>query len=305
MPLPIGIDSKTDVAMQKIIADEAKGKILTVGIIRPGSWQEKKQSVRDMESQGISHVLMYFNPALSSQEAIYPQMHEIISNTSLGIMLYSKPSKSILLLDPTGVPLAAFNKLADHDNVVGVKFTQTLRPLTCYGIAEQLGDRLLLGVVDLEIMMTLSAKYNMQWTGQWGIDSLQSPQTPWVNQFLALLRTGKHKEAYELYWRYEPIATHFFQLQEPSLSIGGHPWLHIKYMKWLTGGNGGLLADLHETPEYVPHLDAAGRTQCREIFKQVGIKTVDLPDEAFVVGNAAYERGVRAKDLPTLPQYSA
>ncbi|GAB1269054.1 hypothetical protein NBRC116493_23070 [Aurantivibrio infirmus] len=305
MPLPLGIDSKTEQHMQTVIADEAKGKILTVGIIRPGSWQEKKKSVREMEGQGVSHVLMYFNPELATQEAMYRQMLEIINNTSLRIVLYAKPSNNITHLDPTGIPLDTFDKLANHDNVVGVKFTQTLRPLTCYGIAERLGDRLLLGVVDLEIMLALSAKYKMQWTGQWGIDSLQSPETPWVNQFLDLLRTGKNQQAYELYWRYEPIASNFFRLQEPSLRIGGHPWLHIKYMKWLTGGNGGLLADLNESTDFVPHLDPQGRAQCREIFHRVGIKIVDLPDDAFVVGNAAYERGVRPKDLPALPQYVA
>lgn len=151
--------------------------------------------------------------------------------------------------------------------------------------------------------MLLALKYPMQWTGQWAIDSVQSPEQPWVGEFLEQLRTGDLQAARELYWRYEPIATGFYDLQRPSLSIGGHPWMHIKYMKWLTGGNGGLLPDQKTTPEMVPHLDAAGRRHCRELFAKVGIKTVDLPDEAFVVGNAAYERGVRLKDLNTLPQY--
>ncbi|MGI1678822.1 MAG: dihydrodipicolinate synthase family protein [Cellvibrionaceae bacterium] len=303
MPLPIGIDSKTDLLMQDIVADEAKEKIFTVGIIRPGSWKEKKQSIRDMEKKGTSHVLMYFNPDLKNEDAIYHEMKTIIENTSLGIILYAKPSPKIKHLDPTGLPLATFDRLAELDNVVGVKFTQTLRPATAYAVAERLGNRLLLGVVDLEMMLPLSLKYKMQWTGQWGIDSLQSPDTPWVNQFLDLLRQGKNQEANDLYWRYETIASHFFKLQAPSLSIGGHPWLHIKYMKWLTGGNGGLLADLNATNEYVPHLDAKGRKKCREAFQRVEIKTTNLPDDAFVVGNAAYEKGVRPKDLPAMPQY--
>ena len=101
----------------------------------------------------------------------------------------------------------------------------------------------------------------------------------------------------------QPIASGFYALQAPSLRIGGHPWMHIKYMKWLTGGNGGLLADMRATPESMPHLDAAGRARCRELFAKVGIRTVDLPEEAFIVGNAAYERGVRAKDLVARPQY--
>jgi len=305
MPLQLGIDAKAYQRLHEVVTDEAKDKTYTVGIIRAGTWESMENSVRAMETTGLSHALMYFNPALPDQNAIYQQMCSIVEKTSLGIILYASPKADIKRLEPTGLPLDAFDRLADLDNVVGIKFTQELRPATSYAIAERLSDRLLLGVVDLELMLALSAKYPMQWTGQWGIDSLQSPEQPWVNQFLAYLREGKHKQAYDLYWRYEPIASFFYQLQAPLLNIGGHPWLHIKYMKWLTGGNGGLLADLHESTAMVPPLDLAGRKACRDIFAKVGIQTLDLPDEAFVVGNAAYERGVRIKELPSLPQYIA
>lgn len=305
MPLPLGIDTETDHRFQTIVADEARGKILTVGVIRPGKPQEMADKVRLMEKQGISHALMYFDPSLSSQDAIYARMRDVVANTSLGIVLYASPNPAVGRLDPTGLPMEAFDRLADLDNVIGIKFTQELRPATAFAVAERLGDRLLLAVVDLEVMLLLSLKYSMQWTGQWAIDSLQSPRQPWVGEFLELLRIGKNREASELYWRYEAIASGFYALQAPSLSIGGHPWIHIKYMKWLTGGNGGLLPDLHATAESIPHLDAAGRAQCRELFSRVRIDSVDLPDEAFIVGNAAYERGVRARDLPALPQYTS
>jgi len=303
MPLTLGIDAATDRQYQEIVADEAKGKILTVGVIRAGKWDDMTDKVRLMEKQGISHALMYFNPALATQDAMYQQMRTVIENTSLGIALYASPNPAVAKLDPTGMPLDAFARLADLDNVVGIKFTQELRPAAAFAVAQRLGDRLLMAVVDLEIMLLLSLKYNMQWTGQWAIDSLQSPDQPWVSEFLELLRVGNSKGATELYWRYESIASGFYALQQPSLSIGGHPWIHIKYLKWLTGGNGGLLPDLKATPESIPHLDAAGRAHCRELFARAGIKTKNLPDEAFVVGNAAYERGVRMKDLPALPQY--
>jgi len=302
MPLILGIDARTERQFQDIVTDEAKGKILVVGVIRAGEWKDMADKVKLMESQGFSHALMYF-PQLASQDAVYQSMRSIITNTSLCIALYASPAKAMMKLDPTGMPMDAFDKLSDLENVVGIKFTQELRPATAYTVAERLGDRLLMAVVDLEVMLLLSLKYSMQWTGQWAIDSLQSPEKPWVTEFLELMRTGNGKAARELYWQYEPIATGFYALQEPSLSIGGHPWIHIKYMKWLTGGNGGLLPDLKATPEMIPHLDAAGRAQCRELFAKVGIKTVDLPDEAFIVGNAAYEKGVRPKDLAGLPQY--
>ena len=185
------------------------------------------------------------------------------------------------------------------------RLTQLLRPAASYAVADRLGDRLLLGVVDLEMMLPLALKYPMQWTGQWAIDSLQSPETPWVGQYPDLLRQRKHREAYALYWKDEPVTTAFYQMQAPSLAIGGHPWMHIKYMKWLTGGNGGLLPDLKMDRNHVPHLDAAARAQCRQAMARVGIKTVTLPDEAFVVGNAAYERGARSRDLAVTPQYTS
>ena len=302
LPLALGIDVATDGRFQSIVADEAKGKILTVGVIRAGAWVDMADRVRLMEQQGISHALMYF-PALATQDAIFQQMRAVIDNTSLGIVLYASPNPSLAGLDRTGLPMDAFDRLADLDRVIGIKFTQELRPATAFAVAERLGDRLQLGVVDLEMMLLLSLKYKLQWTGQWAIDSLQSPQQPWVGEFLEQLRTGNSKAAQEIYWRYEPIASGFYALQAPSLRIGGHPWIHIKYMKWLTGGNGGLLPDLRATPASVPPLDAAGRTQCRELFARVGISTTQLPDEAFIVGNAAYERGVRAGDLAQRPQY--
>lgn len=304
MPLPLGIDAKTEKRFYEVVADEAKGKILTVGVIRAGTWEEWEDRVRQMESQGFSHALMYFNPKLASQEAMYKQMRSVVEKTSLGIVLYASPSPAVERFDPTGLPMDAFDRLADLDNVIGIKFTQELRPATALTIADRLGDRLQLAVVDLEVMMLLALKYPMQWTGQWAIDSVQSPDQPWVGEFLELLRTGDLRSARELYWRYEPIASGFYALQRPSLVIGGHPWIHIKYMKWLTGGNGGLLPDLRTTPEMVPHLDAEGRRLCRGLFAKVGIKTTDLPDEAFIVGNAAYERGIRVKDFGSLPQYS-
>src|SRR5688572_2632036 len=46
MPLTLGIDADTDRHFQAIVADEAKGKILTVGVIRPGRPQDMANKVR-------------------------------------------------------------------------------------------------------------------------------------------------------------------------------------------------------------------------------------------------------------------
>lgn len=304
LPLSSGLDRAQARRMREVVADAARGQIFVVGTLASREWSRVEESVRAAESLGTSHVLLSFNAGLPSQEAMFQEMRAIAERTSMRIILYAQPDDAVTHLDPTGLPLEAFDRLADLDNVVGVKFTQLLRPAAAFAVAERLGGRLLLGVVDLEMMLPLALKHAIQWTGQWAIDCLQSPETPWVGQYLDLLRQRKLQEAYTLYWKYEPAATAFYRMQAPSLAIGGHPWMHIKYMKWLTGGNGGLLPDLKASRDHVPHLDAAARTACRQALEQVGIKTVALPDEAFVVGNAAYERGLRAKDLRALPQYT-
>jgi 4-hydroxy-tetrahydrodipicolinate synthase len=303
LPLSSGLDRAQGRRLREIVAEEARGRILIVGTAGSREWSRVEEGIRAAESLGTSHVLLSVNAGLPDQEAMYQEMKAIAERTTMRIILYAQPDEAVTRLDPTGLPLDAFDRLADLDNVVGVKFTQLLRPAAAFAVAERLGGRLLLGVVDLEMMLPLSLKHPIQWTGQWAIDCLQSPDVPWVGQYLDLLRQRKLHDAYELYWKYEPAATAFYKMQAPSLAIGGHPWVHIKYMKWLTGGNGGLLADLKASPDHVPHLDAAARTACRQTLERVGIKTVDLPDEAFAVGNAAYERGVRIRDLRQLPQY--
>lgn len=305
LPLTTGLDRAQGQRMREVVADEARGKTFVVGTLRSGPWSRIEESVRAAEALGTSHVLLSFNADLPSQDAMCRELEELIERTSMRIILYAQPSDTVKRLDPTGLPLDAFDRLADLDSVVGVKFTQLLRPAACYAVAERLGNRLLLGVVDLEMMLPLALKFPMQWTGQWAIDCLQSPETPWVGHYLDLLRQRRHAEAYALYWKYEPVTSAFYQMQAPSLAIGGHPWMHIKYMKWLTGGNGGLLPDLKLDRDHVPHLDAAARATCRTAMERVGITTVTLPEEAFVVGNAAYERGVRTRDLKALPQFTS
>jgi len=45
-----------------------------------------------------------------------------------------------------------------------------------------------------------------------------------------------------------------------------------------------VLRDLKQRPDQVPVLDAKARKAVRAALTNVGIKLVDLPEEAFVVG---------------------
>ena len=304
LPAQVGLDRDTGRRFAEIVADEAAGRIGHVAFLHSGGWERVADTVVHSESIGCTHALIMVDATLPSQDEIYRQMLSVIDNTSMGIVLYAAPKASLRALDPTGVPLDAFDRLADHPNVVGIKLTQIIPSASALAVAERLADRLLIGPVHFELLLMLALKFPIQWSGQWALDTLQTPEQPFVTDFLDLVGAGKHAEALAQYWRFEPAASAFYNLQGPHLAAGGHPCLHIKYLQWLTGGNGGLIAADHENSHF-PALDADTRKRCRAALAGVGLQLVDRPEEAFVVGNAAYDRGVRLKDLSATPQYLA
>jgi 4-hydroxy-tetrahydrodipicolinate synthase len=196
------------------------------------------------------------------------------------------------------------NRLANLPNVIAVKLTQVINLAAAYEIAERLSDRVLIGVVQLDTVPVIANKYHLQWSGEWAVDAVQSPSHPYAVEFMDLVSRHRIDEAMKVYWKMQPALEAFFELQAPTLPIGGHPWSHIKYYQWATGGNGGVLRDLKQRPDQVPTLDAGGRDAIKRSFTKIGIQPIDLPDEAFIVGNAAYARGVRIKDLAGTPQYT-
>ena len=199
----------------------------------------------------------------------------------------------------------AINQLVDLPNVIAVKLTQEINFVTAYQVAELVSDRVMVGAVNLEIVPLFANKYPVQWSGEWAVDAVQSPEKQYAVQFMDAVAKRRLGDAAKAYWAMQPALDAFFKLQGPALAVGGHPWVHIKYYKWLTGGNGGILRDLKLPEDQLPMLDAQARQTCRDAFQSVGIKCVDLPEEAFVVGNAAYARGARMKEMASTPQYIA
>jgi 4-hydroxy-tetrahydrodipicolinate synthase len=68
------------------------------------------------------------------------------------------------------------------------------------------------------------------------------------------------------------------------------------------GGNGGLLP--LKVSDAVPLLDAKDRQKIRSTYLKCGITPVDRPEEEFIVGKAAYAKGVRLADLTSTPLYA-
>ena len=288
----------------EIIADEAKGKVLVGGTSGGGGTMDDRiAALRHAESLGVSETLLSFDPKLQTEDEIYNSMKSMITSTNMGIVLYGAPNKAFQKFHPCGLPMNAINQLADLPNVIAVKLTQEINFVTAYQVAELVSDRVIVGAVNLEIVPLFANKYPVQWSGEWAVDAIQSPEKPYAVQFMELVARGHSADAVKVYWQMQPALDAFFKLQGPTIVAGGHPWAQIKYYKWLTGGNGGLLRDLKMRPDQVPVLDAQSRQACRDAFQSAGIKCVDLPEEAFVVGNAAYAKGARMKDMASMPQY--
>ena len=303
MPVSLGLKSRDESRrLLEIVADEARGKILVTAGVGGRTFDEQVDGLRFAERAGASQIFMSLQRA-ETEAQVVTAARRLIEATDLPIVLYGQPDDEFIRFHPSGLPLDAFDRLASLPNVIAVKFTQVMNLATAYELAARVSDRLLIGPVHLEAVPLLASRHHVQWSGQWTVEALQSPERPYGVEFIDHIGNGRMKEALEKYWILHPAYQAFYELQGPPLRLGGHPWCHQKYYQWLTGGNGGLLRDLGESAARVPPLDAAGRRAIREVFKTVGIGTVDLPDEAFVVGNAAYQRGARARDLKGTPQY--
>ncbi len=289
----------------EIVADEARGKVIVGGMGIAATKEEAIASLKHAEQAGVSEVLLPFDPRLGTEDAIYEAMKSLISATNLGIVLYAAPNPAFSKFHPSSLPMKALDRLLDLPTVMAVKLTQEINLTTAFEIAEMVGKRALISVVNLEAAPLFARSYPIQWSGAWTVDAVQSPEKPYAVKFMNLLSQRRFSDAMKVYWQMKPALDVFFKLQGPVLAAGGHPWIHIKYYKWLTGGNGGLLRDFNQRADQLPTLDARGRLACREALSSVGIKCVDLPDEAFVVGNANYTRGARMKDMASTPFYTA
>lgn len=302
---PLGLRLAESRRLLEIIADEARGKVVIGGTSDVFSLDRSVAEFKHAESLGVSETLLAFDPRLQTEDEIYNKAKTIIASTSLGIVLYAAPNQAFRKFHPTGLPMNALHRLVDLPNVIAVKLTQDINFITAYQVAELVSDRVMVGAVNLEIVPLFANKYPVQWSGEWAVDAVQSPEKQYAVQFMDSVAKGRLGDAAKMYWAMQPALDAFFKLQGPSLATGGHPWVHIKYYKWLTGGNGGILRDLKLPLDQVPILDARSRQTSRSAFQSVGIKCVDLPDEAFVVGNAAYARGTRMKNMTSIPQYIA
>ncbi|MBU4316182.1 MAG: dihydrodipicolinate synthase family protein [Proteobacteria bacterium] len=301
---PLGMRSDAENKQYvKIVCDEAGDKILK------GIMVTQKDLAADLDIMayaaeiGATHLFMSPAPSLrkaKTEEEVCQVYSDRIQATKLPIVLYG----SFETLNKSIVPVRIFDRLANLPNVVAIKLTQPMNLAAAFHVCEKLSDRLLVGPVNLDFVPLLAKHYPVQWSGQWNVEAVQSPEKPYAHELLKALNEKRYDDAMDVYKAIEPALSAFFELQAPLIVKGGHPWSHMKYFQWCGGGNGGLLRETHAPVDQVPVLDEAARNLIKETYRKVGITPVDAPDEEFLVGKAAYSRGVRAKDMTETPAYS-
>ena len=300
----IGLTLDESKRFSAVVADAAAGRILCGTILQRTTFEENLELLRAAEQAGHAHAFVVYprGEKPTSEDDVYAWLARLAEATSLGLVLYGTPQPNTARFHPSGMPLAAFRRAADLPNVVAMKLTQTIGMAAASELCDVFSDRLVMNCTNLDHLPVLSRAYGVSMTGQWNVEAVQSPAKPYAVEMLAAFNAGRRDDAMGLYWALAPAYRAIADLQAPLLRNGGHPWAHIKYDQWLVGGNGGLIRP--PAGDYVPTLDKAGRDGIANAYRSIAITPREGPEDAFIVGDAAFERGVRPDRAAPLPSYA-
>jgi 4-hydroxy-tetrahydrodipicolinate synthase len=276
----VGLEGAERQRFLQIATDEAGEHILiSSGGGGRGTLEAAVASFREAERLGLSHV-MFSPPANFNDDEAFAFAREATASTDLGIVLYASRREG-----SRPVPLSLFGRLADLANVVGVKITQVMDAVTTYQICDQLGGKILIGPVNLEHLPLAASVCPIQCTLMWQVDACQSPERPYVVDYLKLLAERRIDDAVALYRQMEPLVQLFWAEQAEVLRQGGHPWELLKYHSWCAGANGGPLrgSATHGLPAMTPE----DRRLIRKAYLDCGIEPRE-PEHEFDVGRVNF-----------------
>lgn len=293
----IGLEPAEYRRFLEIAVDEAKGRI---GIAISGEGGESgpagKALLRDAEAIGCTHMILSLPPEGSAQDLI-AYGTEISESTNMGIYLWMAQIHNFKRFHRSRIPFEVFDRLADLPNMVAVKVGDP-DPAVIFELFERYGKRLLIGALMLNVMPMAIKAYGQQWSGAFTVEALQTPGKPYATDFFRLMMAGKYDQGMKVYWQYvDPAFGAMMRIMGPLMPKGGHPWEHLKLYQFLGGGNGGLMRKDPHQPD-LPPVTAQDLQNVAALFRSLDMAPVDLPLEAFVVGRAAYDAGVRPGQQP-------
>jgi 4-hydroxy-tetrahydrodipicolinate synthase len=288
----------------EIVCEEGAGRILVGAYVGEATEQQNLELLAHAEAVGCSHAVVvprFLEP--NSHDEVYRWYLRHFERTNLALVLYAQNNPRQRHLHPSGFSLDTFARLAELPNVVGVKLTQAINPIRSMEVFDRVGRTLQVGPVHLDTVPLLAKSYHVQWSGQWNVEAVQSPEKPYAVMFMDAVIRGDWDEATKIYWTVAPAYKAFFELQSPLLLKGGHPWMHMKYHQWCVGGNGGVIRDINKPRDQVPVLTAEGRQRIRANFERIGITPVARSDEECALGLSNLKKGFAPNDAIRPPLY--
>jgi len=269
----------------EIVCDEAKGKVLVSMFTGIDTIEKDIELLKHFEKVGGTHTLLGW-PGMfyaKSEEDIYRVTKKVCDATNVCIDLWPKPKFDFVRFHPSNFNPQLIERITDIPNVVSVKAYLSDGFGKWGEVQHRVGDKILLESAEIEEWPITVAKYKQQWAGPADYFIFdQTTDNPRIVRMFNLFLKGEFLKAMDLYWELAPIT---IGARNAMFQCG---MLGVKYMQWLTGGNGGM----YRQPSQIlfqHHKDAM-----RAGLKAAGI-TPREPEEEFYIGRLNYAKGIRPK----------
>lgn len=269
----------------EIACEEAKGKALISMFTGIETIEQDIELLRHFEKIGGTHTLLgwpgMFYP--KSEEDIYQATKKICDSTNLAVDLWPKPKFDFGRFHPSQFNPELIEMITDIPNVVSIKAYLSDGLGKWAEIHHRVGDKILFQAAEPSEWPVTVAQYKQQFAGP--VDYVifdQSSDNPRILRMFNLFLEGDFLEAMDIYWELYPIT---IDARDTAFQSG---MLGMKYMQWLTGGNGGMFRQ-PTIPIFQHQKDAM-----RAGVKAAGI-TPPENEEEFYVGRLNYAKGERLK----------
>lgn len=273
----------------RILCDEARGRILVSAPVLLDSFQDDVDFLKYFQSVGGHHVLLgspvQYLP--ENEEQVFETLKAVTSAVDLCIDLYPAARFDLMRFGHGTLSIEVVKRLAEIDNVVGLKIGNLNPPNYSAHVFHVVGDQLLINDPLDSAWAFIVGDRGSQWAGAMGYDMWQSKDDQRVVRMFNHFRAKQIDEAMEIYWAIEPVRSASWNLHGRLSSAGLYPFLSFKYQQWLVGGNGGMLRQpIHRISHW--EMD-----QLRIALAASGVTPCNDPIEQFFVGRAAWARGER------------
>lgn len=295
---PVGLSADEQVRMIEIAADEAGSDLLVSFIAEVEGDDAKIDLLKRAADAGAAHALIHpsFAWRPTDENELYDWYKRMVGSSPLDAVLWATEGRNFRHFAPGNVPVNAIERLADHDQVVAIKLMTVLDEAIVFDLCERVADRMLIGCVNLKLFPMLSKHYGAQWSGAWTAEALQSPDKPFIADYIRQLNAGDYQAALRTYQQILPAYGALYALMAPVLPMGVHPFTQLKYYQWFVGGNGGLMRPPHDPIERGFKLTPEQRQSVADAYATLGIEMVGSP-ESFVTGRSNNASGVRSEQV--------